>query len=117
MKAALTSPDCDSLCAALAENYSLTDSPASMTTHQLLSTLRMDKSGEEAVGTMEKGHVFAADISKLVTSVPSLCVRLKVDSPHCLVEAGGLQESGVKAALNDPTCISDCVALIENYFL
>ena len=40
-----------------------------MTTHQLLSTLRMDKYGEEAVGTMEKGHVFAAAISELVTSV------------------------------------------------
>ena len=45
---------------------------SSMTTHQLLSTLRMDKYGEEAVGTMEKGHVFAAAISKLVTSVTSL---------------------------------------------
>ena len=65
VKAALTSPSCDSLCAALVENYSLTGSSASMTTHQLLSTLRMDKYGEEAVGTIEKGHVFAAAISKL----------------------------------------------------
>ena len=90
---------------------------SSMTTHQLLSTLRMDKYGEEAVGTMEKGHVFAAAISKLVTSATSLCARLKVDSPHCLLEAGGLQELDVKAALNSPACISDCAALVENYFL
>ena len=117
VKAALTSPACDSLCAALVENYSLTDSPASMATHQLLSTLRMDRYDEEAVATMEKGHVFAAAISKLVTSVTSLCARLKVDSPHCLVEAGGLQESDVKAALTSPACISLCAALVENYSL
>ena len=65
VKAALTSPACDSLCAALVENYSLTDSPASMTTHQLLSTLRMDRYGEEAVGTMEKGHVSQQPIQSL----------------------------------------------------